>query len=91
MDFSLHQFVKPVVGILSANRTAGTVNGPAIDRLGFEDALVVVNSGTNGTNGTVDIKVQESNASDTGFADITGAAFAQITTCLLYTSDAADE
>jgi len=80
MDFSLHQFVKPVVGILAANRSTGTVNGPAIDRLGFEDALVVVNSGTNGTNGTVDIKIQESDASDSGFADISGAAFPQITT-----------
>ena len=79
MKFSLHQFLKAVTGIVADNHAAGTVNGPAIDRRGFEEALVVVNSGANGTNGTVDVKVQESDASDSGFADITGAAFAQIT------------
>jgi len=79
MKFSMHQFVKAVVGIVADNHAAGTVNGPAIDRKGFEEALVVVNSGTNGTGGTVDIKIQESDASGSGFADITDAAFAQIT------------
>jgi hypothetical protein len=79
MDFTLHQFVRAVVGIAAGSHSASTVNGSAIDRLGFDEALVVVNSGTNGTNGTVNIKVQESDASTSGFADIAGAAFAQIT------------
>jgi hypothetical protein len=79
MKFSMHQFVKAVVGIVADNHAAGTVNGPAIDRKGFEEALVVVNSGTNGTGGTVDLKIQESDVSGSGFADVDGAAFAQIT------------
>jgi len=79
MDFTLHQFAKAVVGIAAGSQLATTVTGSAIDRLGFDEALVVVNSGTNGTSGTVDIKVQESDDSTSGFADIDGAAFAQIT------------
>jgi hypothetical protein len=79
MKFSLHQFLKAVVGIVADNHAAGTVNGAAIDRLGFEEALVVVNSGENGAGGTVDAKVQESEDGSTGWTDIAGAAFTQIT------------
>ena len=79
MDFTLHQFAKAVVGIVANNHSASTVNGAAIDRLGFDEALVVVNSGTNGTSGTVDIKIQESEDGSTGWADVSGASFAQIT------------
>lgn len=79
MKFSLHQFLKAVTGIVADNHAAGTVNGSAIDRLGFEEALVVVNSGTNGSSGTVNVKVQESDDGSTGWADIAGAAFPQIT------------
>lgn len=79
MKFTLSQFCKAVVGIVADNHAAGTVNGAAIDRKGFEEALIVVNSGTNGTGGTADIKVQESDAAGSGFADVTGAAFTQIT------------
>ncbi|MBW1953957.1 MAG: hypothetical protein JRI66_12915 [Deltaproteobacteria bacterium] len=78
MKYSLHEFLKAVVGIATASHAAGTVNGPAIDRVGFEEALVVVHSGTNGAGGTVDIKVQESDDNST-WADISGAAFDQIT------------
>lgn len=80
MKFSLHEFLKAVVGIASDNHAAGTVNGSAIDRVGFEEALVVVNSGANGTGGTVDIKVQEADTTTSGdFTDVTGANFTQIT------------
>jgi hypothetical protein len=78
MKFSLHQFLKAVVGLVADNHGAGTVNGPGIDRLGFEEALVVVNSGANGAGGTVNVKVQESDDNST-WADVAGAAFAQIT------------
>jgi len=78
MKFSLHQFLKAVVGLVADNHAAGTVNGPGIDRVGFEEALVVVNSGANGTSGTADVKVQESDDNST-WADVAGAAFAQIT------------
>jgi hypothetical protein len=79
MKFSLHEFLKAAVAIKPASYNAGPVNGVAVDRLGFEEALVVVNAGTNGTNGTVDVKVQESDASGSGFEDIAGAVFTQIT------------
>jgi hypothetical protein len=80
MKFSLHQFLKAVVGLVADNHSADTHKGSAIDRLGFEEALVVVNSGANGASGTVDIKVQESDTTTDGdFADVAGAAFIQIT------------
>ena len=80
MKFSLHQFVKALVGLPADNHAAGTVNGPAIDRIGFEEALLAVNSGANGTGGTVDIKVQEADTTTSGdFTDVTGAAFTRIT------------
>jgi len=78
MKFSLHQFLKALVGLVADNHGAGTVNGPGIDRLGFEEALVVVNSGANGAGGTVNVKVQESD-DNSSWADVAGAAFAQIT------------
>ena len=78
MKFSLHQFLKAVTGLVADNHAAGTVNGPGIDRRGFEEALVVLNSGANGTGGTVNVKVQESE-DDTNWDDIAGAAFAEIT------------
>jgi hypothetical protein len=80
MKFSLHQFLKAVVGLVADNHAVSTVKGSAVDRLGFEEALVVVNSGANGSSGTVDIKVQESDTTEDGdFVDVTGAAFTQIT------------
>ena len=78
MKFSLHQFLKAVTGLVADNHGAGTVNGPGIDRRGFEEALVVLNSGANGTGGTVNVKVQESDDNST-WDDIPGAAFAEIT------------
>lgn len=79
MKFSLDEFIKAVVGLAPLSRTAATYNGTGIDRKGFEEALVVLNSGTNEATGTVDVKAQDS-ADNTTFADVTGAAFTQITT-----------
>lgn len=59
--------------------TAAATNGASLDTLGFEDVLVVVKSTPSGSGTTVDFKVQDS-ADDSSFADITGAAFTQITT-----------
>ncbi len=77
---SLHPSMKVTSTILPAAHAAGTVNGTAVDRKGHQEALVVVHSGANGENGTVTIKVQESDVAGSGFADIPGAAFGQITT-----------
>lgn len=52
--------------------------GTGIDVLGYT-ALVVLNSGTNGATGTVDVKIQESNDNIT-YTDWTGGAFTQVTT-----------
>ena len=58
---------------------AGTVNGTGIDCRGYDEALIVLSLGIIPSNGTVDVKIQES--SDNGvadtFADVSGAAFAQ--------------
>jgi hypothetical protein len=61
---------------------AGTINGPAIDRLGFLSAVLHV--GTGDVSGspsaqTVDAKLQESADGATGWTDISGAAISQIT------------
>lgn len=55
---------------------AGTLNGAAVDTLGFGEFTAVISAGTAG--GTVDVKLQESDASGSGFTDITGAAFSTI-------------
>lgn len=58
--------------------TVGYANeGMGIDVLGY-DALVNLNSGTNGTNGTVDVKIQESDDNVT-YTDWDGGAFTRVT------------
>ena len=52
--------------------------GTAFDVSGY-DVLVQVNSGTNLTGGTVDVKIQESDDNVT-FTDVTSGAFTQVTT-----------
>jgi hypothetical protein len=64
------------------SRTA-TLTGTAFDVTAYEGvALVVLTAGakTAGTNPTLDVKVQHCETSDGTFADITGAAFTQVTT-----------
>lgn len=51
--------------------------GTAVDVLGYS-AVVNLNSGTNGTGGTVDVKIQESDDNVT-YTDWTGGAFTQVT------------
>lgn len=59
--------------------TVGYTNvGTGIDVLGYE-AIVNLNSGTNGTDGTVDVKIQESDDNIT-YTDWSGGAFIQVTT-----------
>ena len=62
--------------IIAANYT--THVGTGIDVLGYE-AIVILNSGTNGATGTVDCKIQESDDNVT-YTDWTGGAFTQVTT-----------
>ncbi|HUX00239.1 MAG TPA: hypothetical protein VMY35_04600 [Phycisphaerae bacterium] len=72
--------VKAVQAIPPASQSAGNVEGSAIDTNGFHEALFCLNSGTNQATGTVDVKVQECATSDGTYADITDAAFVQVTT-----------
>jgi len=57
---------------------AGTLNGLAVDTAGYDEAIVVLDAGTF-TTGTLDAKVQESADGSSGWVDIAGAAFAQVT------------
>jgi hypothetical protein len=61
---------------------AGTVNGSAIDRQGKDSCVLVATSGAatgTPTSFTYDSKLQQSDDGSTGWADISGAAVAQIT------------
>lgn len=54
--------------------------GASVDVLGY-DALVQLNSGTNGTSGTVDVKIQESDTDvNADYTDWATGAFTQVTT-----------
>lgn len=62
--------------------TAGTVNGTGFDRLGFNSCVLDVECGAatgSPSSFTLDVKLQHSDASGSGYADLTGAAVAQIT------------
>ena len=72
-------------GTEPANQVAGTVNGAAIDRaaLGMPQSATLVGacgaaSGTP-TAQSVDFKLQHSDASGSGYADLSGAAVTQMT------------
>ena len=63
-----------------ADRTA-TANGPAVDILDYEGyaAAILQSAAGTGTTPTLDVKLQDSADGSTGWADIAGAAFAQVT------------
>lgn len=70
-----NQSLKPDNYIVAADYT--THVGTGIDVLGYE-AIVTLNSGTNGASGTVDCKIQESD-DDSTYTDWSGGAFTQVT------------
>lgn len=72
--------MKAAVGIIADDYGAVTTNGTGIDTRGYHQALVILNVGTVTT--SLDVKVQESSDDDAAdsYADISGAAFAQVTT-----------
>lgn len=55
----------------------GALNGASVDTKGFSEALVILATGVAGA-GTLDVKIQDS-ADNSDWADVTGAAFAQLT------------
>jgi uncharacterized phiE125 gp8 family phage protein len=56
---------------------AYSLTGASVEVLGYE-AVVVLEAGTNGAGGTVDVKLQESD-DGTSWTDVTAGAFAQVT------------
>lgn len=64
---------------IKAQSVSGTVNGTAVDCSGYDEAIIICDVGTIAATGTLDVKVQESDASGSGFADIASAAFTQFT------------
>jgi len=74
--------VKTLMGIAPVVKTAdATINGPGIDRRGYEGAVFCLEVGAKGdqTGHTVDCKIQESD-DNSSWSDVSGATFTQITT-----------
>ena len=82
MHFTAHEFSRAFIGLIPQNPGAGTVDGTGIDTTEFREALIALITGTANTGGTLDVKVQESDddGSSDPYADVTGAAFTQVTT-----------
>lgn len=81
MSLKLHQSVRLQPAIRPQAAAAGAVNGLSVDRLGFEDAVLMVSVGAvagSPTAQTVDVKVQDS-ADGTTWADVAGLTVEQIT------------
>ncbi len=74
-----HQEQKAVDLIVPMAKTAGTETGTGIDCKGFDEALIVLGVGTVPSNGTLNVHLEESDALATGYADITGAVFDEVT------------
>lgn len=74
-NLSFVQSIVPGDHVIAA---AYTLLGASANVLGFS-AEVVLDSGTNGATGTVDVKIQDSD-DNTTFADWSGGAFTQVTT-----------
>ena len=82
-------FLRPAIGILPQDASAGTINGAAIDRMSpggtdesFESCVLHAVAGAETgtpTSKTVDAKLQESADGSSGWADITDAAVTTIT------------
>jgi hypothetical protein len=75
--------LKQAIGLdpqtITADADGTTVKGAAVDRQGFEEALVTLQHGAVAEGGTLATKVQESDTETDGdFADIENAEFADV-------------
>lgn len=74
-----------ILASLAALHITTTTNGAAVDlqgkaNPGVKQMKAFINAGAStGTSETCDVKVQESDASGSGFTDISGATFTQLT------------
>lgn len=70
-----------VIEVVAPARKTASENGSAIDLRDYVGDVKVIlsTSAGGGTTPTLDVKLQESDATGSGFTDISGAAFAQVT------------
>jgi hypothetical protein len=78
---NIHSPSQQVVAIpgFAYDITAAVENGAAVYVYGYTRAMVIFRSDPTGAGTTSDCKVQESPDGSTGWVDIPGAAFAQVT------------
>jgi hypothetical protein len=75
-------YISPKVGNVPLANSAGTRNGTAVDRDGFDSCVLHGQTGASTgtpTSFTYALKLQESDDGSTGWADITGAAITTVT------------
>jgi len=65
--------------VVPVAQTPGTVTGTGIDCRGYEEAMINLHAGIIPGDGTLDVHLEESSVLGSGYADITGAVFAQVT------------
>ena len=70
--------VKAAQSIVPQSSSA-TVNGAAVDTASFDEAMIVFDVGTTLATGTLDVTVEEADATGGPWTAITGAVFAQVT------------
>lgn len=76
---SVYDAIKAVFSLRPQAATT-TVNGSSVDTLGYNSAAVILEVGAvSGTSPTLDVKIQESDNGSTGWADVSGATFTQVT------------
>ena len=69
MNHSAKTFAKPVTSTAVVDTANSTVNGTAIDTSGWDALLLALVMGTK-SDGTIAVKLQHSDASGSGFADL---------------------
>jgi len=68
-----------VFQVIKPQSSSATVTSAAVDLSGYNEAMIVLSCGTTTATGTLDVKVQSSATTGGTYADITGAAFVQVT------------
>jgi len=80
MSRQVKNLINPKLGLTPQTATS-TQTGTGIDCSGYDEVVYVLMVGAvSGTSPTLDVKIQESDAVGGTYADISGAAFAQVTT-----------
>ena len=60
MKFTAHEFVKAANSVKPKDHGASTVTGTGVDCQGYDDALVLLETGTATATGTLTVAIQES-------------------------------